>query len=199
MRPKFRAQVKEFLQADGAALAVVELTEIANTRATLRATELYLSTVFAWARANRQARRILLVLEEAHTIIPEMNVFGFDKGGTQAVVARMGQIALQGRKYGVGLLLISQRTALVSKTLLSQCNTVFSFALVDKTSLDYLSNVFSSEHVSVVSSLPSRQAVAHGVGVLSDRPIVVEIPFDQLKMEASEALRRPLDTAATVE
>ena len=199
VRPKFRAQVKEFLQADGAALAVVELTEIANTRATLRATELYLSTVFAWARANRQARRILLVLEEAHTIIPEMNVFGFDKGGTQAVVARMGQIALQGRKYGVGLLLISQRTALVSKTLLSQCNTVFSFALVDKTSLDYLSNVFSSEHVSVVSSLPSRQAVAHGVGVLSDRPIVVEIPFDQLKMEASEALRRPLDTAATVE
>ena len=198
-RPKVQVQVEEFLKAEGGALAVFELSDIANTRATLRATELYLSTVFAWAREHRQARRVLLVLEEAHTVIPEMNVFGFDKGETQAVVARMGQIALQGRKYGVGLLLISQRTALVSKTLLSQCNTVFAFALVDKTSLDYLSNVFSSEHVSVVSDLPFRRAVAHGVGILSDRPIVVEIPFDQLKMEASEALRRPLDTAATVE
>ena len=81
-------------------------------------------------------------------------MFGFDYGETQTVVARMSQIALQGRKHGVGLLLLSQRTALVSKTLLSQCNTVIAFSLVDKTSLDYLRNVFSAEHVDLIPNLP---------------------------------------------
>src|SRR5690606_28324025 len=97
--------------------------------------ELYLSTLFTWARRNRGACRILLVLEEAHTIVPESNMFDRDRANTKAIVGRMAQIALQGRKYGVGLLLISQRTALVSKTLLSQCNTCISFSLMDQTSL----------------------------------------------------------------
>ena len=48
----------------------------------------------------------MLVLEEAHTIVPETFGAGFDYD-TQWVVSRIGQIALQGRKYGVGLLVIS--------------------------------------------------------------------------------------------
>jgi uncharacterized protein len=74
-------------------------------------------------------------------VIPEMNIFGFDKGETLAVIGRMAQIALQGRKFGVGLLIVSQRTALVSKTVLSQCGTCITFSLVDKTSLEYLARL----------------------------------------------------------
>jgi hypothetical protein len=94
----------------------------------------------AWARKHRQARKVLIVLEEAHTIIPETFSSGFD-GDTQWVVSRIGQIALQGRKYGVGLLVISQRTALVSKTILSQCNTFLTHSLIDQTSLTFLESV----------------------------------------------------------
>jgi len=94
------------------------------------------------------------VLEEAHTIIPEAYGSGFDSE-TQWVVGRIGQIALQGRKYGVGLLLVSQRTALVSKTILSQCNTYFTHALVDKTSLEYLGSVG-------ISLSGSREVVSSG-------------------------------------
>jgi uncharacterized protein len=113
MRATVNAQTTGFLVgSDG--LAVLELTEISNSKATLRITELYLSTIMAWARQNRQARKVLIVLEEAHTIIPETVSSGFDNE-TQGVVGRIGQIALQGRKYGVGLLVISQCTALVSK------------------------------------------------------------------------------------
>lgn len=192
LRPQATQQIADFLGNAGGAVAVFELPDIANTRASLRATELYLSEIFQWARTHRRAQRILVVLEEAHTVVPEMNMFGFDYGETQTVVARMAQIALQGRKYGVGLLLLSQRTALVSKTLLSQCNTVIAFSLVDKTSLDYLRNVFSAEHVDLIPNLPRLHAVAHGSAILSERPIVVELPFDQEKLEASEALRTEL-------
>lgn len=186
--PGVVSQVDEFLEPEGGRIGIFEIEEIANTKATLRATELYLSTVFNWARRNRRKRRIMLVLEEAHTIVPETNLYGFDRVETAAVVGRMAQIALQGRKYGIGILLISQRTALVSKTLLSQSNTVFCFTLHDQTGLNYLGNVFSSDYVSVIPNLKFLQCVAFGKAVRSDRPIVFEIPWEEDKKEASEAL-----------
>ena len=132
LREQTEGQVADFLRNDANNLAIFELAEIANTKATLRLTELYLSSIMNWARYHRRARQIMLVLEEAHTIVPETFGAGFDYD-TQWVVSRIGQIALQGRKYGVGLLVISQRTALVSKTILSQCNTFFTYSLIDQT------------------------------------------------------------------
>lgn len=106
LREPVRKTVRDFLSKEGAGLGIFELPEIMNTKATLKATELYLSTIMEWARNNRRARRILIVLEEAHTIIPETIGAGFDHD-TQWVVNRISQIALQGRKYGVGLLVVS--------------------------------------------------------------------------------------------
>ena len=152
---------------------------------------MYLSAIMDWARNNRKAQQILIVLEEAHTIIPEAYGSGFDND-TQWVVGRIGQIALQGRKYGVGLLLVSQRTALVSKTILSQCNTYLTHSLVDKTSLDYLNGVYNSEHVQVIPNLRPREFLAHGKAVKSERPIVVRVDFDPQKEKASQALNKSI-------
>ncbi len=110
----------------------------------------------------------------------------FDR--SSAAIGRIGQIALQGRKYGVGLLLVSQRTALVSKTVLSQCNTYFTHALVDKTSLEYLSGVYSSEHVRAIPNLRFLEFLAHGKAVKSERPLLAKRDFDQKKADASKAL-----------
>ncbi len=140
-----------------------------------------------WARRHRKKEQILIALEEAHTIIPEAYGSGFDFE-TQWVVGRIGQIALQGRKYGVGLLLISQRTALVSKTVLSQCNTYFTHALVDKTSLDYLSGVYSVDHIKAIPNLRFRQFIASGKAIKSERPLLVEREYDEEKLKASKAL-----------
>jgi len=192
IRPAIQGQVNEFLDQEGFVLGVFSLDEIANTKATLRATELYLSTIFDWARKYRRKRRILLVLEEAHTIVPEANLFSFDKVETGAVIGRMAQIALQGRKYGIGLLLISQRTALVSKTLLSQCNTVLSFTMHDETGLNYLSTVFSSDHVKAIPNLKFLQGIAFGKALRSDRPIIFELIEDASKRKASETLNHPI-------
>lgn len=197
IREPIGKNVDNFLSSEGPSLGIFELPEIINTKATLRATELYLSSIMDWARTNRRARRILVVLEEAHTIIPETMGAGFDYD-TQWVVSRISQIALQGRKYGVGMLLISQRTALVSKSILSQCNTHFTFSLIDKTSLDYLANVHSPAHVRLIPNLGFLEAIVFGRAIRSERPVQIRIPFDAKKETASNALDRPL-TASTSE
>jgi uncharacterized protein len=195
IKPGVWEQVKKFLEDKGARIALFELNEITNTKATLRTTEMYLSAIMAWARKNRKAERILIALEEAHTIVPEAYGSGFD-AETQWVVGRIGQIALQGRKYGVGLLLISQRTALVSKTILSQCNTYFTHALVDKTSLDYLSSVYSADHVRAIPNLRFLEFIASGKAVRSERPVLAKRTFDQAKLDASRALDRKREPAS---
>lgn len=187
IKPQIALQIDEFLSQDEQRLGIFELAEITNTKATLRTTELYLSAIMDWARKHRNIEQILIVLEEAHTIIPENYSSGFD-AETQWVVGRIGQIALQGRKYGVGLLLVSQRTALVSKTILSQCNTFFTHALIDKTSLDFLSSVYSPEHVRVLPNLRFLEFMAHGKAVKSERPILTRREYDETKVEESRKL-----------
>jgi hypothetical protein len=191
MRDAITSQVDSFLLNNDARLAILELSDIANTKASLRITELYLSAIMRWARENRKARQVLIVLEEAHTIIPETFGSGFD-GDTQWVVSRIGQIALQGRKYGVGLMVISQRTALVSKTILSQCNTFLTHSLIDQTSLNFLESVYSSQHSHSIPNLGRFEFLAFGKAIRAERPILLKRPFDQSKIDATDLLRRPL-------
>lgn len=197
---KIRADVAEtidaFLKSENEQIAILELSELSSSRASVRVTEVFLSSIMEWARNNRRARQVLLVLEEAHTIIPEVFGAGFDQS-TQYVVHRIGQIALQGRKYGVGLLVVSQRTALVSKTILSQCNTFFAHSLIDQTSLTFLESVFSHEHVKVIPNLRFLEFLAFGKAVQAERPVLLRREFDSKKQAASEALDRPLDQAVT--
>ncbi|MGH7746043.1 MAG: hypothetical protein ACREQ5_14910, partial [Candidatus Dormibacteria bacterium] len=84
----------------------------------------------------------------------------------------------------VGLLVIAQRTATVSKTVLTQCNTIISFSCFDDTSLGFFKNFFGKSHTDAIPNLQYLQAVIFGKGVKSQRPIIVQIPFDSKKAEA---------------
>jgi len=59
----------------------------------------------------------MIVVEEAHNFCPEK---GFSKTTCSDVLR---SIASEGRKFGLGMLIISQRPAKVDKNVLSQCNT----------------------------------------------------------------------------
>lgn len=185
LRASIEKQVEDFLNNGTQKIAILELAEIANTKASLRLTEMYLSTIMHWARKNRHKHKIMLALEEAHTIVPETAGAGFDYD-TQWVVSRIGQIALQGRKYGVGLLVISQRTALVSKTILSQCNTFLTHSLIDQTSLNFLENVYSAQHSKTIPNLAKFQFLAQGKALRTERPIFLCKDFDPRKKDASK-------------
>jgi hypothetical protein len=118
--------IRDFLvKSDGPRLGVLTLDEISNTKATLYITELYLTCLLHFARDYPAlCPRVLIVVEEAHTVMPEPATMGLADYESRGLVSKIAQIALQGRKYGVGLLVIAQRTATVSKSVLTQCNTM---------------------------------------------------------------------------
>lgn len=91
--------------------------------------------------------------------------------------------------------MIAQRTATVSKSVLTQCNTVISFSCFDDTSINFLRNVFGSSVAEALPSLPRLRAVAHGDWINADSPIVFEIPFDEAK--AQPVAWRPKKQAST--
>jgi DNA helicase HerA-like ATPase len=105
----------------------------------------------------------------------------------------IGQIALQGRKYGVGLLVVTQRTALVSKTILSQCNTLLTHSLINQASLNFVYTVYSSQHTRLIPNLGRFEFLAFGKALRAERPVLLKRPFDPAKKAASHALRRPLE------
>jgi len=189
LRTEVGKSVKDFLDSDGVdnRIGLITLEEIANTKATLTITELYLSTILRYAKErSRAANRILVVLEEAHTVVPEPSSMGLGDHDSRGVVGKIAQIALQGRKYGVGLLVVAQRTATVSKSILTQCNTVISFTCIDDTSLGFLSNVFGRAHTELIPNLPPLHAVVYGKGVRSERPLIVQIPFSSEKKRLAD-------------
>ena len=119
--------------------------------------------------------RICLVLEEAHTIVPEGNFLGVNDWDSKAVVNKMGQVALQGRKYGVGLLVIAQRTANVSKTVLTQCNTIVCYQAFDETSYNFLGNYIGKDLVQALPNLKRYHAIVTGKANRSNLPMIVNL------------------------
>jgi uncharacterized protein len=69
------------------------------------------------ARKRGEVPAHILVVEEAHNFCPERNV------GNAVSGAVIRTVASEGRKFGMGLVIVSQRPAKIDKNVLSQCNT----------------------------------------------------------------------------
>ena len=166
-------------------VSIIELPDVSNSQNILEYTKRLFKELFKIAKGKKgMMKKICIVLEEAHTVIPEWNFSGESNKVTQNVLNSIAQIALQGRKYNVGLLVIAQRTANVSKTILTQCNTVVSFQEYDKTSVDFLSNYFGDDMASVLPTLRFRRAIAAGKAFKSNVPMIFEVPNIEEKKEA---------------
>jgi DNA helicase HerA-like ATPase len=79
-----------------------------------------------WGRGipvGARARPLLIALEEAHTYLGE--------GSKSRAAAAARRIAKEGRKYGVGLMLVSQRPSEIDPTILAQCGTLIAMRLTN--------------------------------------------------------------------
>jgi hypothetical protein len=123
-------------------------------------------------RGQNEPARLAIILEEAHSLVPEWNQVA--QRGDEQFVNRTARVLLQGRKYGLGCILISQRTANVTKTMLNQCNTIFALQSFDQTGLDFLQNYMGAEYAQALSVLPARHAVMVGKASCSPRPLIVQ-------------------------
>lgn len=111
-------------------------------------------------RAERCAHPILLVCEEAHRYVP-------DRGEAQYREAQeaVRRIAKEGRKYGLGLMLVSQRPSDVEGTVLSQCNSWIVLRLTNGKDQEHVSRFLPDSLAGVtkiLSSLSRREAIFVG-------------------------------------
>jgi len=180
-----KANVTDYFASGDKKIGIFELTALSNTTDVLKETQSFLENVFNYAKTQYDANtpvKVALVLEEAHTITPETNFLGDmgDYSSNKALVNKMTQVALQGRKYGVGLLVIAQRTANVSKTVLTQCNTVICFQAFDETSFTFLGNYVGKDMVQALPNLKQYHAVVAGKAIKSNMPMIIDLTRNNL-------------------
>lgn len=102
-----------------------------------------------WARnlpEGGRERPLLIVLEEAHAYLSREN-----SGSAAAIVRR---IAKEGRKYGVGMMIVSQRPSEIDSTILSQCGTIFAMRLANDTDRNHVTSAASDNLKGLFELLP---------------------------------------------
>ncbi len=102
-----------------------------------------------WARnlsEGGRERPLLLVLEEAHAYISQN-----DSGPAANTVRR---IVKEGRKYGIGAMIVSQRPAEIDNTILSQCGTIFAMRLANQADRAHVVSTVTDNLEGLFSSLP---------------------------------------------
>ncbi|ARU57808.1 ATPase [Oleiphilus messinensis] len=124
--------------------------------------------------ATDQANDIpfLIVCEEAHNYIPKT-------GGAEFKASKKSieRIAKEGRKYGLSLMVVSQRPSEVSETIFSQCNNFIAMRLTNRVDQNYIKALLPDSSSSLIDLLPSlNQGEAFVVGDSVIIPSLVQLP-----------------------
>src|SRR5699024_1056075 len=118
----------------------------------------------------------VLVLEEAHSFVGRDSNAGEVPTTRELCRETFERIAREGRKFGLGLVLSSQRPSELSATVLSQCNSFLLHRLVNDRDQDLVGRLVPDALGALLRelpSLPSRQAVL--LGWATPIPTLVEI------------------------
>lgn len=147
-----------------------DLTQAEKTR--IIAEELF-KILMTISLSDEKKAKVFLVFEEAHSLIPEWNSVASE--GDKNAVNGTAKIILQGRKYGLGSMVITQRTANVSKSILNQCNTIFALRIFDDTGKTFLENYVGKDYANTLATLEERHAVAIGKGLKLKQPVIIQL------------------------
>jgi DNA helicase HerA-like ATPase len=117
----------------------------------------------------------LAVLEEAHNFVPSHTEGQSDTPSLEVI----RKVVTEGRKFGMGLLLISQRPSRLDETALSQCNTFLIFRLVNPRDQSFVEKVMENLSKADSRLLPG---FGPGQGIVSGQavrfPLVIQAGFD---------------------
>ncbi len=120
-------------------------------------------------RKNNKVPPFFLVVEEAHNFCPERS---FGETSSSKILRTL---ASEGRKFGLGLCVISQRPARVDKSVLSQCTTQLILKVTNPNDLKAVSNSvegLTAESEREIQNLPIGTALVTGV---TDLPLFVNV------------------------
>lgn len=188
----FDSWLKDYVGDNGASngpLAVVDLSlvpsEVVHIVVSVLA-RLVFESLQRYRRSHSTDRTLptVLVLEEAHSFVRR----GKDDDGPADTPAQLcrevfERIAREGRKFGLGLVLSSQRPSELSPTVLAQCNTFILHRIVNDADQNLVARLVPDNVGGLLRelpSLPSRQAIL--LGWAAPIPVLVEVdelPYEQ--------------------
>jgi len=137
-----------------------------------------------WGRnlpEGARERPLLFVLEEAHTYLGKENT------GRAADAVR--RIVKEGRKYGVGVMVISQRPSEIDTTILSQCGTMVAMRLANNTDRGYITGAASDNLRGLFEILPilrTGEAIIVGEAVSLPVRTLIELPPPERRPESTD-------------
>jgi len=174
----FANVIGQFFSSDEK-IRIVDLSgipnEIAGTTSAAIARTLF--SVKLWqTMPERQNSPMVLVCEEAHRYVP-------DRGEAQYATAQdaIRRIAKEGRKYGIGLMLVSQRPSEVETTVLSQCNSWVVLRVTNDIDRAHVRSILPdslSGLTKILSGLRRREAIFVGQATLLPSRIMIRFLKD---------------------
>lgn len=129
-----------------------------------------------YRRQNSNELPTVLVMEEAHTFIKRYSNNSEDIPPEKMCCQVFERIAREGRKFGLGLLLSSQRPSELSETVLSQCNTFLLHRIVNDRDQNLVKRMIPDTLGGLLDELPllpTRQAIL--LGWAAPLPVLVEM------------------------
>jgi hypothetical protein len=139
-----------------------------------------------WARNLSQGGRyrpLLVVMEEAHSYLS-------DKSNGHAMEA-VQRIVREGRKYGLGVMIVSQRPSEVNATILSQCGTFFAMRLTNQSDRSHVSSVVPDNLESLTNMLPilrTGEAIILGEAVKLPMRTIIEPPRKDRRPDSEDPI-----------
>lgn len=124
---------------------------------------------------------LLIVLEEAHNYL---------KAGENSISSKTVQsIAKEGRKYGVGLTLVTQRPSELDETVLSQCGTIIALRMNNAKDRGFIRSAMQDELQTMVDLLPSLRT---GEGLISGEGVKIPSRVQFYKLSDAPKSSDPL-------
>lgn len=118
---------------------------------------------------------VMIVCEEAHNYIPQN-----DNSAYRASRKSLERVAKEGRKYGLSLMVVSQRPSEVSETIFAQCNNFVALRLTNDADQAYVRRLFPDNANGITDILPNLSpgdCIIVGDAVLL--PAVVHMPLPE--------------------
>lgn len=165
--------IKQFL-GDTDPIRIVDLSGVPNEVAGAASSAIarMLFSIKLWqTRKERENNPVLLVCEEAHRYVP-------NRGEAQYEAAQdaIRRLAKEGRKYGIGLILVSQRPSEVEATVLSQCNSWIVLRITNDSDRSHVQGILPDSLAGltkVLSGLRRREAIFVGQAAVLPSRIVI--------------------------
>lgn len=114
---------------------------------------LFSKLVYKWAVENyendNKNKNIVLLFEEAHRYINEEDADEYKLGNYY-----IERLAREGRKFGISLIISSQRPSELSRTVVSQCNSFIIHRITNKADLDVINRLLSTQNNDLISIVP---------------------------------------------